>query len=98
MPKWIERWVERWEYKFPECAIRCSFNNDHWGYIVEAYYPKYQAWSAIGDWHIWSILLNPSPSSSVRQNRLWFRDLVDYNLRCEVDRLKGLEIKELKDG
>lgn len=91
MSKWIERWVKRWEDKFPECAIRCSFREDCFGYVVEAYYPKHQAWQETGDWHIWGIILNSSASPAVRQNRLSFRKYSDRTLREQIDRFREKE-------
>ena len=86
MPKWIQRWVKRVKKGFPECAVRCSFSSKHFGYLLEVYYPKRQAWSATGNWRIWGILLNPTESPTVWQNRRWFREKFDYTLQQEIKR------------
>ena len=85
-PTWIQRWVGRVEGKFPECMVRCSFSPERFGYLLEVYFPKEQAWSATGNWRIWGILLNPSNSPTVWQNRKAFRDDYDVTLREELVR------------
>ena len=88
MSKWIRRWVKRVRRNFPDCAVRCNFNRYYFGYVLQVYYPKYQAWqvsSTTNTWHTWGILLNPSPSPAVWQNRKLFREHFDYALRREIN-------------
>lgn len=90
MPKWIERWVKRWEDKFPECAVRCRYSDHYLGYVVEVFYPKHQAWRPCPPepYCIWGVILNPSHSPAVRQNRLSFRAFADREVRTIVNRVK----------
>ena len=93
MPKWITKWIERVEGKFSDCGVVCSFDLAHLGWVLYIHYPKQppltsQGWAEEGSWHEWGILLNPSHSPAVSQNRKVFRKDFDYTLRREIDEKK----------
>ena len=89
MPKWVERWVKRIEDKFPDCAVRCSYDKISFAYLISIFYPKERAWVEEGNWYSWGVLLNASLSPAVWQNRKAFRDECDHILQHGINRCKG---------
>ena len=93
MPNWITRWIERVTGKFPDCGVVCSFDLARMGWVLSISYPKQPPITSSGEvkrgkWWSWGIILNPSHSPAVSQNRKSFRDECDYIVRREIQRIQ----------
>lgn len=80
MPKWIQRWVQRVKDKFPSCEVTCEYVPLSLGYEVCI------RWEKINEWGVRGIILNPSNSPAVRQNRKAFRGYFDWLVDREMNR------------